>query len=194
MTLAELADKYGTDKNVSSYIKDSYEEFFKPFKDKFKSILEIGVGTLDKTMPHSFCGVLNHHPHYKPGGSLRMWRDYFIQANVYGMDIAQDCLIKEDRIETFIADSRDWDQVERVLGELEFDLIIDDGDHNAASQLITFSNLRSFLKPSCVYIIEDVGGGNDGIGMHTMMDRFYNLTSDFAVDLRGNHYILTRGI
>ena len=36
---------------------------------------------------------------YKTGNSLRMWRDYFINANIHGIDIYKEAMIyDEDRL------------------------------------------------------------------------------------------------
>ena len=104
MNLFELVEKYGTDKTLSKYTY-TYDTLFEKIKDSTTSILEIGLGTLDPTMPSSFKGNTIHFEHYKPGGSLRVWRDFFPNAQVYGVDIAKDCMFKEERIKTFLFDS-----------------------------------------------------------------------------------------
>ena len=40
----------------------------------------------------------------KPGASLRVWRDYFVNANIFGGDIDEKVLFEEDRIRTFFVD------------------------------------------------------------------------------------------
>jgi hypothetical protein len=69
-------------------------------------------------------------PGYRPGGSLRAWRDYFPRAQVLGMDVQPDTQFTEDRIRTCLCDSTNAEQVSeffRAHDHLAFDLIIDDG-------------------------------------------------------------------
>lgn len=151
-----LIEKYGTDKTLSGY-NITYAEIFSGIKDNIKSVLEIGVGSLISPVA-SFAGNVGHYSHYTPGGSLRLWRDYFKNAQIYGVDIAEDCLIEEERIKTFIFESSKLYQCRANLFDKKFDIIIDDGDHSALSQLITFKNLGHLVNPGGFYIIEDIGG------------------------------------
>lgn len=67
-----------------------------------------------------------------PGGSLRMWEEYFPRASIYGADIDSSCLFQEGRIATFQMDQTDPDSAGDFwirVGESSFDLIIDDGLH-----------------------------------------------------------------
>jgi len=154
--LDELIEKYGTDKNLGNY-NLGYAQVFKEIKHKVKSVLEIGIGSMTSTNSN-FSGIINHYPFYKPGGSLRVWRDYFPNAIVHGVDIGEDCLLEEDRIRTFIFSSMDLYKCKQNLYNFEYDVIIDDGDHSAISQLITFKNLAPLLKKGGYYFIEDLGG------------------------------------
>jgi hypothetical protein len=102
-------------------------------------------------------------PGYRPGGSLRAWRDYFPQADVHGMDVQPDTQFSENRIRTHICDSTAGEQVAsffRVHDGLAFDVIIDDGSHVDVHQLRTLENLYPHLKPGGYYIIEDVYPGS----------------------------------
>lgn len=152
----ELIEKYGTDKTLSNY-NVVYGEIFKKIKFDVTSVLEIGVGTM---LPYhsTFCGIKNHYPHYSTGNSLRVWRDYFPNAFIHGVDIGEDCLIEEERIKTFIFSSTVHYKCLENLFNHKYDIIIDDGDHLALSQLLTFKNLAPLLKENGYYFIEDIGG------------------------------------
>ena len=66
----------------------------------------------------------------KPGASLRVWRDYFPGANIFGADIDQDILFSENRVETFYLDQTSKESIDamwRAIKISDFDLIIDDG-------------------------------------------------------------------
>ena len=68
----------------------------------------------------------------KPGASLRMWRDYFYNANIYGADIDKGILFNEDRINTYFVDQLDSETIKSMwnnIGLKDFDIIIDDGLH-----------------------------------------------------------------
>lgn len=154
--LDRLINKYGSDKNLSKY-NLIYSKLFKDIKLNVTSVLEIGVGSLTSESS-SFAGIKRFYPNYSPGASLRAWRDYFPNAFIHGVDIGEDCLIEEERIKTFIFSSTRHDKCLEHLFEYKYDIIIDDGDHQGLSQLLTFKNLIPLLKENGYYFIEDVGG------------------------------------
>ena len=86
-----------------------------------------------------------------------MWADYYPTAKIYGLDIDSTALINEGRIA-----SRQCDQTRRAdlvmaaqwIGR-PLDLIIDDGDHKPASQILAAHTLMPFLSPDGIFIIED---------------------------------------
>jgi hypothetical protein len=154
--LDELIEKYGTDKNLSSY-NLGYAKIFKKIKFDVTSVLEVGVGSM--ISHHScFAGIKSHYPNYSPGNSLRVWRDYFPNAFIHGVDIGEDCLIEEERIKTFIFSSVLHRECLENLFNYKYDIIIDDGDHLGLSQLLTFKNLAPLLKENGYYFIEDIAG------------------------------------
>lgn len=155
--LDNLVEHYGSDKNLSSH-NLVYSKLFKDIRHEVTNVLEIGVGSLLYGNPYSFAGVSQFYPEYKPGGSLRVWRDYFPNAIIHGVDIEEDCRIEEDRIKTFIFPSMNLKECKNYLFDFKYDIIIDDGDHSAISQLITFKNLAPLLKKGGMYFIEDIGG------------------------------------
>jgi hypothetical protein len=188
--LFSLVEKYGTDKTLSGYTY-TYSDLFIPIKNDVKSVLEIGLGTLNPAIPSTFAGNTQHFSYYKPGGSLRVWRDFFTNANVYGVDIAKDCMFKEDRIETFLFDSSEKEYVEYYLDSLEFDVIIDDGNHDPKFQIKTLRNLLPKLKNGGYYIIEDIGGysGTEEL-LIDYLDEFNTLTKDYVITNKGNHIVI----
>jgi len=158
-------DKYYTDKKISGY-SQPYEYLFNEIRGDVSSVLEVGVGSLDVNVEGHFLQIQNlYYPEYKQGGSLRVWRDYFPKAQVHGLDVAEDCKISEERINTFICDSRDKKQLDQALQANTYDIIIDDGLHKAEAQLQTLKNLLGRVKFGGFYIIEDLGGGGDGVNL-----------------------------
>ena len=190
--LFSLVEKYGTDKTLSGYT-NTYSSLFEPIKNQVTSVLEIGLGTLNPEIPSSFSGNTQHFSHYKPGGSLRVWRDFFPNAKAYGVDIAKDCMFKEDRIQTFLFDSSEKEYVDYYLDDLEFDIIIDDGNHDPKYQVKTLRNLFPKLKDKGYYIIEDIGGypGTEEL-LIEYLDEFNSLTNSYKVTNKGNHIIIQK--
>ena len=192
MDLFELVEKYGTDKTLSGYTY-TYSDLFTPVKDQVTSVLEIGLGTLNPEIPSSFAGNVRHFDFYKPGGSLRVWRDYFSKAQVYGIDIAKDCMFSEERIKTFLFDSSEKEYCDYYLDNLEFDIIIDDGNHDPKYQVKTLRNLFPKLKEGGIYVIEDLGGypGTEEL-LIEYLEEFEELTKGYSVVNKGNHIVIQK--
>jgi|SRR5579864_202743 len=154
--LCELARKYETDKGGQHYrygggdsdtnhnYTPVYHSLFAEDRDEVKHVLEIGV--------HA-------------GSSLRMWKEYFPNAHVVGIDSNADCLKHaEERISVFIADQNNPRQLVEVLSKFDqdaplFDLIVDDGSHVREHQITSLKTLLPFLAPWGSYVIEDLGTG-----------------------------------
>jgi hypothetical protein len=163
--LANLIEKYGSDKNISGY-SDLYSQVFETNGlNKINSFLEIGIGTLQPEIESTFIGNARLFPDYKPGNSLRAYREFFPQAKIYGIDVAEDCRLEEERLKTFIFDSTDAAKCREHLGSMSFDAIIDDGLHTAHGQLKTLKNLFNRVAFDGFYIVEDLGGGGDAMNM-----------------------------
>lgn len=153
-TLKTLFDLHLTDKGIHGY-QTLYERLL-PDPNVVTSVLEVGIGTLD---PDAVSTTVGSFPEtYCPGASLRAWRDYFPNAVVWGLDPAPDCMFDdEDRIVTKLCDSTDDAQVfQAVPSSYDFDLIVDDGDHQRESQMMTLANLWPYVRPGGWYVIEDV--------------------------------------
>ena len=144
--LCELARKYGTDKGGEHLIAGdtchqytpAYHAMFWDRRDRVKNVLEIGVNY---------------------GCSLRMWRDYFPKAQIYGIDSNESCLFADDRIMCFAADQfneRDLKSVVEAVGRIKFDFICDDGSHEPAHQIFSAQVLLPYLARDGYYVIEDI--------------------------------------
>ena len=145
---------FGSDKgNALHNYTVAYDWLFSRFRNEDLTIFELGLGTNKVGAPSSM------GPEAKPGASLRGWRAYFPSARIYGADIDSDILFEEDRIRTFWTDQRDprairalWDTV----GGLAFDIIVDDGLHEASANICFFIESFGKLKPGGIYVIEDI--------------------------------------
>jgi Methyltransferase domain len=136
-TLDELALNHGTDKSSAGHdFARIYEQFLEAWRHLRITLLEIGV--LD-------------------GASLRMWRDFFPEARLFGLD--NDAAVGE-RVHSasiFIGDQADATVLDAVVRESgPLDLIIDDGAHKAKQQIGSLLYLWPHLTPGGIYIVEDV--------------------------------------
>jgi hypothetical protein len=142
-SLATMSQEYLTDKSYEhNYYNLIYDTLFKDKKTEVTKIVEIGVYT---------------------GESLRLWRDYFTNAEIIGVDIDTNVFethqenTSRDRITLIQADQsteEDLLSITNIIGEV--DVIIDDGSHRMLDQQFTFSKLFKNLKSKGIYVIEDL--------------------------------------
>ncbi len=151
MDLRELAIRYSSDKYwFHSYIPE-YEKLFAGMK--VSRLLEIGVGERGLMQP-----FLPKDVEYCHGSSLKMFRDYFPEAEIYGADIREDVLFQEERIHTKRCDqSSPTDLIELIEWTgTDLDVVIDDASHIHELQRTTLQVLLPYLKSGAVWITEDV--------------------------------------
>jgi len=154
--LKKLMDLYGSDKggaNNHHNFAQYYSKIFHSKKNQIKNFLEIGLGTNNIKVPS------NMGENGKPLASLRAWRDYFKNANIYGADIDKDILKNEERIKTFYVDQTNPHSIEemfRNIGVSKFDIILEDGLHEYNANICFFENSIKHLAADGIYIIEDV--------------------------------------
>ena len=154
--LKDLMDFYGSDKggkNNHHNYTHFYSQIFYNKKEKIKNFLEIGLGTNNVEVPS------NMGKQGKPLASLRAWRDYFINANIYGADIDKGILKNEERIKTFFVDQTKPETIIKMfkdIGNAKFDVILEDGLHEFNANICFFENSINFLAKDGIYIIEDV--------------------------------------
>lgn len=155
MDLARLFASYGSDKDRNGYAS-LYSALFAHLKEAPVQLLEVGIGTMIPGAPSSMKGYMNDD--YKPGASLRAWRDFFTTGSIHGLDVQLDCVFQEERIETHLCDSTDADCCQAWIEarSLTFDVVIDDGSHYDQHQLATLKHLFPLVKPGGYYVIEDV--------------------------------------
>lgn len=143
--LCALAAKYGTDKGLSgqNYIGHNYTPvYYELFKDRIalvKRVFEVGI---------------------ERGCSVRMWEEFFPNAQIFGFDRNPNILINVGRIESFLGNQDNIAELRAAgvasMGTKGFDFIIDDGAHDSKTQLSTALTLLPCLAPEGVYAIEDV--------------------------------------
>jgi len=164
--LTKLMDYYGSDKGGKSNhhnYTNYYSELFFHRKNEIKNLLEVGLGTNNQNFSS------NMGPEGFPLASARAWRDYFVNANIYGADIDKSILKNENRIKTFYVDQTNSQSIEELflnIGNVKFDIIIDDGLHEYDANICFFENSIRYLNYDGFYIIEDVH--------HKYKSKFFN--------------------
>lgn len=178
--LTALANKYGSDKgdavgfnshSLPHNFTEIYNRYFFSRRLQVKKVLELGV----------------YH-----GASLRMWRDYFPHAHIYGFDVEPSFMFVEDRISTHLCNQVDIGNIEIFINRYggDFDLIIDDGDHDTVAQQKTLGIFFRYLKSGGIYIIEDLHASLGEMGRHMLRHNLhekhkftaYNTMMRFAHD------------
>lgn len=141
--LDRLALFYGTDKFGAHFYTQHYSQHFDKYRRKNLKLLEIGVG-----------GYNNPN---KGGESLRMWKKYFRNASIFGLDIYDKTNLEEKRIKIYQGSQVDFDFLNKMVEEIgSLDIVIDDGSHVNEHVIETFNFLFAKLNSGGIYVIEDV--------------------------------------
>ena len=163
--LSILCEKHGSDKGYVNFAEDTpygwkahtytniYYNLFNHCKNEIKLIFECGIGTNN---PHLISNMTSSG---KPGASLRVWRDYFVNSAVFGADIDKNILFEENRIKTFYVDQLNKNSIKEMwsnINKSDFDIILDDGLHTFEAGITMFLNSFDKLRKNGIYIIEDV--------------------------------------
>mgnify|MGYP001583008277 FL=1 len=183
-TLNEMGLRHQTDKASTHHcFLDNYERYIGHLRDKEFTLLEIGVAS---------------------GASIRLWREYFQKAHVFGIDNNPDCAGEG----IFIGDQNDTGFIDSVLLKIgNPDVVIDDGHHWGPSTIATFKHLFPKIAAKGYYFVEDCHCFYDatygmappyGQGMSKVYNFFTNLAIDVDVygrEMTGNSdYAINSGI
>ena len=134
MSLIDIGKKYPSSKNISGFIQ-LYEKYFSSLKNSKINILEIGV---------------------ENGDSLRIWREYFTNANICGIDIDKKDF-KIDNVDILQGDQSNHAFLLSLINTYKkFDIIIDDGSHQAKHIITSFNFLFPYLSDTGIYVVEDL--------------------------------------
>lgn len=147
--LTRLMNQYGSDKGTLAHLPSSgwldythaYCDFYEAHLDEIRlearRVLELGVWK---------------------GASLRAWRDYFPNAQVYGIDLECETSDFGNRITVALGDVSDRETIRQFAEGLDgpLDLIVDDASHLMRDQQIALAALFPYLRPGGYYILEDL--------------------------------------
>lgn len=114
----------------------AYPWFLAHLREKPVALLEIGIDA---------------------GESLKLWRSYFNELTLYGID--RDSKHDKDKsIRIFQVDQSKESELQAFSEQvgIQFDIILDDGSHIPTHQIFTLAHFWKLLKPGGIYIIEDI--------------------------------------
>jgi hypothetical protein len=153
-----IAKKYKTDKSSESHnYTKFYDLHFNDIREKNLKVLEIGI---------------------QNGFSLKMWKEYFFNSKIFGIDLTDLKHLEEDRIKIFVGNQSDKNFLTNINNECEgFDIIIDDGSHKSLDIKNSFYHLFPLLNPGGIYVVED---------LHT---NYWEKSNNFPDWKMGNDYL-----
>ena len=139
MTLETRLSDFGdnTDKSHCHQYLHLYEALCEPLRARARNVLEIGV--------------------YR-GGSLTMWRNYFWNAHITGVDInpPHPSLAGLDRMTVIQGDAYSDATIQQLEALGPFDLIVDDGPHTLESQVVAAARYAPLVARGGLFLIEDI--------------------------------------
>ena len=147
MSLLEIVNNSKTDKNTYHSYLGLYENLLCSKKHTARNVLEIGIGDFGE----------------KNGGSIKMWRDYFTNATVYGLDIlpsnrVMDELLNDDRVVLYTstdAYNNDFFNSNFLDKNIKCDFMLDDGPHSLESMIQFIKLYSKIMTDDGILIIED---------------------------------------
>jgi hypothetical protein len=143
MSLQDIVDNSRTDKNTKHSYLPLYQKLLIGKKETAKNVLEIGI--------------------YQ-GGSIKLWSDYFTNANVYGLDIMNINAVWEgikDKEKILLhtsidAYNPDFFATNFLNKNIKCDFILDDGPHSLESMKQFIKLYSQIMTDDGILIIEDV--------------------------------------
>jgi hypothetical protein len=145
--LKQLVNNVKTDKNTTHSYLDLYEKLLCTKKNTARNILEIGIGYPGDN-----------------GGSIKLWHDYFINANIYTLDIQHindvwDEIKNNNRINLITStDGYDENIFKKTFLDknIKFDMMLDDGPHSLESMKQFIKLYSQIMTEDGILMIEDV--------------------------------------
>lgn len=119
-----------------------YEDLFHDMKTSCNTIVEIGV---------------------RKGNSLRVWKEYFLNSRIIGLDIDPSCAsAAEDRIDIYTGSQIDDGTLQTIINDTPngLDIVIDDGSHLAEHLVYTFDKLFPHVNSGGWYVMEDLANSH----------------------------------
>ena len=148
MSLIDIIDNRYTDKNTTHSYIELYNSILFRLKDTATNILEVGIGDFGE----------------KNGGSLKLWRDYFTNATIYGLDILPlnrvlDELIEDKRVVLYTeidAYNETFFKNTFLNTNIKCDFMLDDGPHTLESMKSFIRLYSQIMTENGILIVEDI--------------------------------------
>ena len=178
MSLHDLIDNNLTDKNTCHSYLETYQRLFNNKKYDFLNLLEIGIGEPKNNKEN--------------GGSIKLWHDYFINSQIYGLDIhdisnINDQIINKERIKLYTSvNAYDINFINNEFKKknISFDILIDDGPHTFESMVFFIKNYLSLLNTGGLMIIEDIPEMKWTTNLISLLSDDKTITNVEIIDLR----------
>jgi cephalosporin hydroxylase len=143
MNLVDIVNNSNTDKNTTHSYLPLYQSLLEEKKYTALNILEIGI---------------------QNGGSIKLWSDFFINANVYGIDImdiahVSDELKNNNKIKLYTSTNAydiDFFNTQLLNTNIKFDFLLDDGPHTLESMILFIQLYSQIMTEDGILMIEDV--------------------------------------
>jgi len=143
MRLEEIVENLRTDKNTIHSYLPLYQKLLISKKETAKNVLEVGIYN---------------------GGSIKLWNDFFTNANVYGLDIMNINHIWEGiknnkkiiLLTSIDAYNNDFFITNLLNKNIKFDFMLDDGPHTLKSMKQFIKLYSQIMTDDGILIIEDV--------------------------------------
>lgn len=148
MSLLELVNNSKTDKNTIHSYLPLYQKLLESKRYTATNVLEIGIGDFGE----------------KNGGSIKLWKDYFTNATIYGLDIlpidrVMDELLNDGRVILYTstdAYNDDFFMTNFLHKNIKCDFMLDDGPHTLESMKQFIKLYSQIMTDNGILIIEDI--------------------------------------
>jgi hypothetical protein len=159
--LCDIMSRHGSDKGrfAHNYTR-VYDALLAPRRGTAVRLFEVGLGSLDPRYPNSMGFARALDAGYRPGASLRGWREYFgPSSTIHGADVDRTIQLSGE-VTSHWVDQTDpasilalWEKPELAAN---LDVIIDDGFHTFHANRTLFEGAAARLSPDGIYFIEDI--------------------------------------
>ncbi|MBR3306732.1 MAG: class I SAM-dependent methyltransferase [Lachnospiraceae bacterium] len=135
-TLDRIGRLMGTDKSSESlnYL-NKYEFFIDRWRNDVFNLIELGV--------------------YK-GASLAMWRDFFPNAGIFGIDICESCKKFEQEGVTIKIGDLGTEKFLDELVSIKPRFVLDDASHRWSHQIMALDRIFPHIEAGGIYVLEDI--------------------------------------
>lgn len=151
--LKAIFDKHHSDKGAEHNSYHLLYSLILADRALVKNVFEIGLGTNNTDV------VSNMGKEGSPGASLRAFREFLPNAQIFGADVDKRVLFEDERIRTFHVDQtadKTFELLDQHLPK-HFDLMIDDGLHAPNANVRALNFFLSHIKVGGWAVIEDIG-------------------------------------